>query len=110
MDENKKLEIHYQKTNSFRNIYVSGVHGGAASNKDLIFMNIFMDRVPIPQKMHVEISSEGRIDNPDPNDIEGKKGVIREVEACLVLDKSTAIEIRTWLDDKIKALSRPEIG
>ena len=106
MDESKKLEIHYQKTNTFRNIYVSGVHGGAATNKDLIFMNVFMDRVPIPQKMIVELDVEGKVSPPDENGIEGKKGVIREVESCLIFDLSTAIEIKKWLDDKIKVLSK----
>ena len=107
MSEPGKLKIHYLKASSFRNISVSGVHGGAAENKQLIFMNIFQDRVPIPQSVTVEINSEGVGKEIEK---ESKEGVIRDVEACLIMDLNTAILVRGWLDDKIEYLRKKEAG
>ena len=96
--EEKELQFHYVKSNFFRVLHVTGAFGGL-SPQLFIHMNVFGDRLPLPTLSTQKIDAiEGR----SPEVIkEGKQGVIREVEADIVLDIETAKNLVVWLRDKI---------
>lgn len=95
----EKVEIHYIKCSHFRNIFVSGVYGGFSKPDPRIYMSIFSERMPIPQ-MTVNTIENGSIKSEV--ETHGKKGVIRDVEANLILDIKTAKMMCEWLQKLIK--------
>jgi len=100
----ERLEFHYIKSSSFRVIHVDGAHGGV-SPRQKIQMAVFSERSPIPQFTAHQVTPEGSGFKVG-KEIEGtkisKKGVVREVEAELLMDLETAEAIRTWLGESIQ--------
>lgn len=104
MDDNEtKIVYNYIKTNSFQTRFVTGAIGGISTN-GLINMDLFIDRVTIPQKVthNIEIST-GKI-SPNVVDEVKKDGVVREVHTGLIFDIMTAKSIITWMQDKIQII------
>jgi hypothetical protein len=101
--ETREIEYHFVKSNYFRVLHVTGAYGGITSNL-LIHMNVYGDRTPIPKTMGHEIRADNRIGTETRR--EGKQGVIREVEADIVIDVETAKAMVHWLNDKIVAVEK----
>lgn len=100
-----KLEFHYIKSSTFRVIHVDGVHGGV-SPKHKLQMAVFSERNPIPQLTVHKVHREGkglRLDEEIIADRVMRTGVVREVEAELLMDIEVAESLREWLDNQIKA-------
>lgn len=98
-----KVNIHYIKTPQFRNIFVSGVYGGAAHSNKKVYMSLFSDRVPIPQ-MTVNLIEDDRITGEIANEKVSKTGIVRDVEANVIMDLETAKRLVGWLQHKIDVL------
>ncbi|HEB73149.1 MAG TPA: hypothetical protein ENI77_11110 [Nitrospirae bacterium] len=100
------LPVHYIKSNSFKAIYADGAHGGL-SPKGLLNMSVFSERVPIPREEVFE-EQDGVLNRVKSI---GKKGLIREVEATILMDYPTMKVIRDWMSDKIEEFEqRYKIG
>jgi hypothetical protein len=100
--EPKRVKIHYLKSANFRNIFVSGAHGGASHGNGMIYMNLFADRPPIPQ-VTVHNVKDGILEEILEERVT-KKDVIREIEAGVIMDLRTAKLLKDWLQSKIDVL------
>jgi len=98
---NKEIEFHYLKTNNYRSYHVDGVFGGITPNGN-IYMELFLERGPTPRSVLHEFNSDGSLGKELSR--QGKTGLIREVEAGVVLNPATAEAIRSWLAQKIQLL------
>lgn len=98
-NEDDTIEFHYLKSNAFRVLHVDGVYGGISPDGK-INLSVYNQRRPIPKKITHEL--EGNILGDEITEKrESKQGVIRELEANLVMDATTAIALRDWLNEKI---------
>ena len=93
-----ELEFHYLKTNNYRTFHVDGAFGGLTPKGD-IYMTTFVERAVTPQKVLLKLNQDGTLGEELRR--EGKEGIIREIEAGLILDIKTAEVIRDWLANKI---------
>lgn len=96
-----EIELHYLKTNSYRSFHVDGVFGGITPRGN-IYMELFLERSPTPKKTIHKLNDDGLLGKEVSR--EGKTGLIREIEAGLVLDLATAEIVNDWLAKKIKML------
>lgn len=99
-----RLEFHYIKSSNFRVIHVDGAHGGV-SPRQKIQMAIFSERSPIPQFTAHQVERKGselKLGKEIAGAKISKQGVVREVEAELLMDVETAEAIRTWLGESIE--------
>lgn len=93
------LQFHFIKSNFFRVIHADGAFGGVGP-RGTIGISLFSERIPIPQvsqapsvqigENHVEIVG-------DEMPTEGKVGVVREVEAHIIMSPEAAKNFHTWL-------------
>lgn len=108
-DEKKKddlsggrtVDIHYIKTEGYRSYHVDGLFGGLTPN-GLLYMELFLERAATPQIVKHKVAPDGTLG--DELERIGKKGVIREIEAGLIMHIGAAKIIRDWLDVRIKEL------
>jgi hypothetical protein len=101
----KTLTFRYIIPDDLRDYYINGAHGGVTPRNE-ISMHLYSERIPIPLSVTYNITK-------DHNLSEDKKpeygaDVIRLVQSSVVMDVSTAIAIRDWLDDKIKFIEKAE--
>jgi hypothetical protein len=101
MLSSKTIDIYYKKTNNYRTYHVDGVFGGVTP-RGKFYIELYIDRSPTPQTIRHKIDEDGKIG--DEVNREGKEGIIREIEAGLIMDYDVARSIRDWLDAKIKIL------
>jgi len=93
----QKITYHYQKTTSYRSIYVDGAHGGL-TNKGHLQMSFYLERHPIPKTQDFSISKG--VTTLIKQD--SKKGVIRELECSLLMDYNTMRSVHEWMGQKIE--------
>jgi hypothetical protein len=89
----------YIKSNFFRVIRVDGVNGSPTPRGDGIQMALFSERMPIPK------TEEFAVDNGKLGkriSVDGRTGVVREVEVEAIISISNAKALCTWLQGKIK--------
>jgi len=98
-----ELSFHLIKGNFFRVIHVDGAFGGVTPRLD-IRMAIFNERHPIPSVMFHHITPDGGLGEEISENRVTKEGVVREVEADLVMDYNTAKSIHEWLGNKIATI------
>lgn len=98
-----KIDINYIKTSDYRTFHVDGVFGGITPSGKMNLI-LFTQRGVIPQKVTREISEEGFLGGRVAK--EGKTGIVREIEAGLVMDLDIAKSLRDWIDDKLKTFEK----
>jgi hypothetical protein len=98
--EPQKVKFYYHKGNFFRVIHVDGAIGGLTPTLD-IFISVYNQRGPIPQVTVQQVSKEGILGDEVLADREAKEGIVREVEAGLIMNLQTAKALQQWLMDKI---------
>jgi hypothetical protein len=105
LDALPRLRFHYIKGQQFRVIHVDGALGGITP-RGLIHCAVYSERPAIPQTTEHDISPEGRLGAQVSQ--EGRQGVVREMDVDLIMSKQTAIELRDWLDGRVKELEQLE--
>ena len=100
----EEVEIHYIKAAGFRVIHADGVWGGPTP-RGYISMSFFSERTPIPKRMVYDVPKSGIIkgDAP-PKETEARQGIVREVEADVMVDLETAKSFLRWLQQKVDVL------
>ncbi|MGI9068614.1 MAG: hypothetical protein ACR2HX_19700 [Pyrinomonadaceae bacterium] len=98
-NEEHEVNFKYVKSNFFRVIHADGAWGGLSPRGD-IHISFYNERVAIPDSSSFVVSEEGI---KQPETFQGS-GLVREVEADVIIDLPTAQSLRVWLDDKIKTL------
>lgn len=106
-EEANEIEFHYVKSNFFRVLHITGAFGGVTPQLN-IHMNVFGDRPPIPKMIVQAITPENRIGSETRRD--SRVGIVREVEADIVLDIDTAKALVEWLNTKISMLDKMLTG
>jgi hypothetical protein len=96
----KEIEFDFIKSNFFRVIRSDGAFGGLAPNGS-VHMGIYSERQPIPTKMVHKVEA-GKLGAEMRERRQGRKAIVREVEADIVMDIQQAIILRDWLGEKIK--------
>lgn len=100
--QQKSVDIYYKHSNFFRTIHVDGCHGGIGP-RGFIHWNVYSERHSIPEQSVFEVVGN----TPGPERVVSmEEGVVREVEADLIMDLNTASAIYVWLSEKVDALRR----
>ena len=103
LDSNSnRLKFTYLKSNDFRVIKADGAWGGVTPRLE-IQMSLFSERLPIPDFEEVDVS-ETTIKSLRTET--KTKGLIREVEAAVVLSSATARSLAKWLVDKADQIDK----
>jgi len=99
--QDKNVDLHYIKANSYRVIHADGVYGGATPH-GYIILNFYSERAPIPQKVTQELSATGKLGKEISR--VGKGGIVREVEAGVTIDVTFAKSLIEWLQEKVNLI------
>ena len=78
---------------------MDGAYGGVTPNGN-IHCAVFSERGPIPQITEHSVTATGNLENSQIV-IEGKAGLVRELDADLVMSMTVAAELRDWLTTTI---------
>lgn len=91
------MDVHYLKTGSYRTFHVDGLFGGITPSGK-IYTELYIQRYPTPKIITHEIKDS--VMGDEINRV-GKEGIIREIEAGMVMDVEIAKIFRDWLSKKI---------
>jgi hypothetical protein len=97
-DAPQRIKFHYIKGQHFRVVHVDGLIGGVTP-RGLIHMAVYSERPAIPQVTEHALSETGMLG--DIASQEGKEGIVREIDVDLMITRTTAIEFRDWLTERI---------
>ena len=97
---NTITEFHYIKEADFRSIHVDGAYGGL-TNTGFLNMSVYTERNVIPRKTTHEIFPNGKLGDEIEELRDSKEGVIRQMVVDLIMNESTARNVRNWLDEKL---------
>lgn len=95
----KTFTFKYIIPDDLRDYYINGAYGGVTPRNE-ISMHLFSERTPIPLSLTHTINKNDTLSKESKP--EYGADVIRLVQSSVVMDVSTAIAIREWLDKKIK--------
>ena len=95
-----EVTFHYIKSNHFRVIHVDGAHGGPVPQVNAIQIALFSERVPIPQQITHSLRDHKLGDELSRV---GRDGVVREVEAELIVSIDNAETLGKWILAKVEA-------
>lgn len=107
------VDINYVKSADFREITCDGVLGGLTPRSKL-WVAFYTERLPLPRIVRHELkqAAESGVLTIDPNKpgtlIEGRVGVIRNVEFGLYLTVDTARQLHEWLGRQIIETEKAE--
>lgn len=101
----KKIRFHYLKNNAFRTIHADGVFGGVTPRLS-ISATFFNERHPLPDQTVQLISAEGVVGDEILEERIVRDGLVRELEANVVMDLACAKTVVKWLTDKIDIIER----
>ena len=105
--EQTKLSFHFVKSNLFRVIHADGAWGGVTPHSN-IHMALYSERQPIPQQVTYEIREGSVLGEELKEERVGKSGIVREIEADVVLDLNAAKSLVEWLQQHIGTLEQLE--
>lgn len=107
-----KVQFHYIKSSSHSEIKVDGAIGSVGPTGDTIEVSIYTERNPIPTLVVHEMNDlESGLSHlgPEVPDLrEGRKGVVRIVQATLHMSLNQAKSIHEWLGGHISTLEEIE--
>lgn len=93
------LEFHVLKSPHFRVLHVDGAMGGLTPG-GLLHAAVYSERGAIPTLVEAIVAPDGSVVSQEVK--ASRRGVVREIDADLVMSIQTAIEFRDWLDKTIK--------
>jgi len=99
-DDLTSVSISYIKSAQFRVVHMDGALGGITPTGN-IHLAVYSERPAIPQVVVYGVAN-GALG--DPISQEGRAGVVRELEADLMMSRAAAEGLRNWLDEQIQQL------
>lgn len=99
------VKFFYIKNQAFRVIHVDGAIGGVTPRGHL-HLAMYSERPAIPQATAHSLSDDGTLS--EPQEIEGKAGIIRELDIDMIMSKQVAIELRDWLTKHLELIDSLE--
>jgi len=103
----KVVDVNYVKTGSYRTYHVDGMFGGPTAHGK-IYIELFIERAVTPQVIQFEVTQEGTLGKEVSRT--GKKGIVREIEAGLIMDVAAAKSFGNWLNEKVKQWGKIQLG
>ena len=100
------VDINYLKATDFREIACDGALGGPTPQGKL-WVAFYTERYPLPRIVRHQIITkhEDRFElEPDGKAIEGRQGVVRNVEFGVYLSVESATRLRDWLNNQIEVI------
>jgi hypothetical protein len=104
-DTPSTIPFHYIKSVFFRVLHVDGALGGITP-RGLLHIAFYNERQAIPQTVFHPISEEGRLGEEISDRRVTKGGIVREVEADVLMDERAAAELYKWLGERLADLKR----
>lgn len=101
------VTFHYIKNNLFRVIHADGAWGGITPRLG-IHMALYSERNPIPQQMTYQITGETKLGEEIREARVAREGIVREVEAEVIMDVGTARALVEWLQERIKTIEQAQ--
>lgn len=101
----KKLRYHLLKSNSFRTIYADGVFGGVTPRLS-IAATFFNERHPLPDQLVHAINEDGTLGSEIREERIARDGIVRELEANIIMDVMFAKALVGWLNEKIAFIEK----
>lgn len=98
-----KIAFNYIKTPNYRTYHVDGVYGGTTPSGK-VFAELFVERRATPQVVSNEINKDGTLGKEITK--EGKEGIVRQIEASLLMDIDTARSFAGWLIEKVQLVEK----
>ena len=95
-----RIKFHYKKGHFFRVIHCDGIFGGVSPEGN-IHMAIFSQRKALPRQTEHYINPDGKLGQEDLTVREALEGIVREVDADIVMDLNVAKCLIPWLQQKI---------
>jgi hypothetical protein len=102
------IEFHYIKSSFFRVVYAEGAYGGLTP-RGKIYFSLYNERPAIPRRTEMQFSEDGETAVGPERITDTRGGIVREVEAEILMDVSAAVEFHNWLGERIqqwKAMSK----
>lgn len=93
----KEIVANYIKTNSYRSYYADGIFGGLTPNGK-VYVEFFLQRSVTPETITYKVE-DGIL--TDEIERKGKEGIVREIEAGVIIDIKTAKIFKDWLEKRI---------
>lgn len=103
------VRFHHRKVEGFRTILVDGAFGGPTP-AGKISVVLFHERVPIPRVTVHEVGEDGKLRDERRELREGEDGILRSLEAELVLDVDAAERLRNWLTEQIDNIRKGRLA
>lgn len=94
------ITFHYQNSKYLRTIKVDGAWGGLSPRSE-IQMSVYSDLIPSPSFREFEIKEDGKLGKQKRGQF-SKQGIIREVEATLIMTPEVAEAVAKWLLMKVE--------
>lgn len=101
MNDKPKVQFHYNKSNLFRVIHADGAWGGLTPDLNL-FVGFYSQRPPIPNMTVQPLMDDGTLGEEIREAKISKAGIVREMEAGIVLSESTVDSLIEWLQQQKK--------
>ena len=101
-----RLQIQYQKSPQYRTIHCDGAYGGLTPRGYLSF-TIYNERNTLPRRTSrtIERGPDGTPSSMGPEQVEETLGgIMRQLEATVVMDVNAAREFYTWFTTKLRDL------
>jgi hypothetical protein len=95
-----RISFEFIKGTYFRVIHVDGAWGGLTPQGKMSIA-VYSERLPIPQKTVQSLLPDGSLGPELTEERVSRQGIIRELEADLIMDISTARILHAWLGEKI---------
>lgn len=93
------IEFHYIKSYQFRVIHCDGVIG-SVTPRGYAHLAFYNERVAIPRLGLRRFGDDDTLQKEEY--VEGRRGIVREIEVDVLLDKLTTRELRDWLNRRLE--------
>lgn len=91
------VPFHYLKSNHFRVVFAEGAVGGPTPRGHLAFA-LYNERQAIPRQTAIDFKDM----QPSPERyVEGRQGMVREVEVEVIMDVTAAEAFHEWFGNKL---------
>jgi hypothetical protein len=105
--EPKTVRFYYLKSVHFRVIHADGAFGGVTPKGQLHF-SVYSERHAIPKEIVYDIKENGTIGEERIADRVVRNGLVRELDADIVMDLPTAVSFRTWINTKVDSMVKEQ--
>jgi hypothetical protein len=106
--EIRELNFEYIKSSHFRMIHVDGVIGAVTPSK-FVHAAVFSERNAIPQRVFQRVDADGKLGEVIEEKTVTRGGVVRELEAGLIMSPDAAKALGSWLLLRVHEIEQLEI-